>query len=145
MIGDLLPGVNRRIIPLLLALGCVAGLSACTSNEDKFVSELKAAGFTGIGVPSTEKEKKSKKVGKRTVKSSDRTIEVMVRVKGCDLEFAKTSGQSGYWLDELHVNGQEPDWPGYPENQTRDQVVTLLAGNSTKPEGFSGCYKPNDP
>ena len=125
-------------------LGCAAALSACTSNEDKFVTELKAAGFTTIGVPSTEKSKKSKKVGKRTIKTSDKTIEVIVRVKGCDLEFAKTSGQSGYWLDELHVNGQEPDWPGYPENLKRDQVVALLADNSAKPEGFKSCYKPNE-
>lgn len=137
--------MNRRILPLLLALGCVATLSACASSEDKFVSELKAAGFTNPGRPSTETAKKSKKVGKRTVKSSERTIEVVVRVKGCDLEFAKTSGQSGYWLDELHVNGQEPDWPGYPENLNRDQVVKLLADKSTKPDGFTGCYKPNDP
>jgi hypothetical protein len=137
--------VHRRIVSALLVLGCAAALSACTSNEDKFVSELKAAGFSNPGEPHTEKEKKSKKVGKRTVKSSESTIEVMVRVKGCDLEFAKTSGQSGYWLDELHVGGQEPDWPGYPENLKRDQVVKLLADNSAKPEGFKGCYKPNEP
>ncbi|WP_143466922.1 hypothetical protein [Lentzea kentuckyensis] len=137
--------MKRRILSVLLVLGCVAALSACASNEDKFVSELKAAGFSNPGVPSTEKEKKSKKVGKRTIKSSSSTIEVIVRVKGCDLEFAKTSGQSGYWLDELHVNGQEPDWPGYPENLNRDQVVKLLADNSAKPDGFKGCYKPNEP
>jgi hypothetical protein len=137
--------VHRRIVSALLVLGCAAALSACTSNEDKFVSELKAAGFSNPGEPHTEKEKKSKKVGKRTVKSSESIIEVMVRVKGCDLEFAKTSGQSGYWLDELHVGGQEPDWPGYPENLKRDQVVKLLADNSAKPEGFKGCYKPNEP
>jgi hypothetical protein len=136
--------VKRKIIPVLLALGCAATLPACSSNEDKFVTELKAAGFTNIGVPSTEKSKKSKKVGKRTIKTSDKTIEVIVRVKGCDLEFAKSSGQSGYWLDELHVNGQEPDWPGYPENLKRDQVVTLLGDSSAKPEGFTSCYKPNE-
>ncbi|PWK88984.1 hypothetical protein C8D88_102252 [Lentzea atacamensis] len=136
--------MKRRIISVLLALGCAATLSACSGNEDKFVAELKAAGFTGIGEPSTEKSKKSKKIGKRTVKSSEKTIEVTVRVKGCDLEFAKTSGQSGYWLDELHVNGQEPDWPGYPENLNREQVVALMAGNSAKPDGFTSCYKPNE-
>ncbi|WP_112273316.1 hypothetical protein [Lentzea terrae] len=134
----------KRLVPVLLALGCTAALTACTSNEDKFVTELKAAGHTNIGVPSTEKSKKSKKVGKRTIKTSDKTIEVIVRVKGCDLEFAKTSGQSGYWLDELHVNGQEPDWPGYPENLNRDQTVKLLADSSAKPEGFKSCYKPNE-
>jgi hypothetical protein len=137
--------VKRKILSGLVVLGCAAALSACASNEDKFVSELKAAGFTNPGEPSTEKSKKSKKVGKRTIKSSSSTIEVVVRVKGCDLEFAKSSGQSGYWLDELHVNGQEPDWPGYPENLNRDQVVKLLADNSAKPDGFKGCYKPNDP
>lgn len=136
--------MKRRIVPVLLALGCAAALSACASNEDKFVSELKAAGFSNPGPPSTEKSKKSKKVGKRTIKSSSSTIEVVVRVKGCDLEFAKSSGQSGYWLDELHVKGQEPDWPGYPENLNRDQVVKLLADNSAKPDGFKDCYKPNE-
>ncbi|MDX8033719.1 hypothetical protein SK803_26150 [Lentzea sp. BCCO 10_0856] len=136
--------MKRRIISALLVLGCTAGLSACASNEDKFVSELKAAGFTNVGEPSTETAKKAKKVGKRTIKSSEKTIEVMVRVKGCDLEFAKTSGQSGYWLDELHVKGQEPDWPNYPENLTRDQVVKLLADNSAKPDGFKDCYQPNE-
>jgi hypothetical protein len=136
--------VKRRIISVLLVLGSAAVLSACSSNEDKFVTELKAAGFTNVGVPSTEKSKKSKKVGKRTIKSSEKTIEAVVRVKGCDLEFAKTSGQSGYWLDELHVNGQEPDWPGYPENLKRDQVVALLADKSAKPDGFTSCYKPNE-
>lgn len=135
----------QRVVPLLLALACAATVSACTSNEDKFVAELKAAGFTNIGVPSTEKAKKPKKIGKRTVKSSEKTIEVIVKVKGCDLEFAKTSGQSGYWLDELHVGGQEPDWPNYPENLNKEQTVALLAGDSAKPEGFSGCYKPNEP
>ena len=134
----------KRLVPVLLALGCAAALTACTSNEDKFVTELKAAGHTNIGVPSTEKSKKSKKVGKRTIKTSDKTIEVIVRVKGCDLEFAKASGQSGYWLDELHVNGQEPDWPGYPENLNRDQTVKLLADNSAKPEGFKTGYQPNE-
>ncbi|GAB2820545.1 hypothetical protein [Lentzea nigeriaca] len=136
--------MKRRIISALLILGCAATMAACTSSEDKFVSELKAAGFTNIGDPSTEKSKKSKKIGKRTVKTSERIIEVIVRMKGCDLEFAKTSGQSGYWLDELHVNGQEPDWPGYPENLNRDQVVKLLADSSAKPNGFSSCYKPNE-
>ncbi|GLY49334.1 hypothetical protein [Lentzea sp. NBRC 102530] len=134
--------MKRRIISALLVLGTAAALTACTSNEDKFVSELKAAGFSNPGEPSTETEKKTKKVGKRTIKSKDKTIEVMVNVKGCELEFAKTSGQSGYWLDELHVNGQEPDWPGYPENLKRDQVEKLLADNSSKPAGFKDCYKP---
>jgi hypothetical protein len=138
------PRVKRRIVSVVLAIGCVATLPACASNEDKFVAELKAAGFSNPGEPSTETAKKAKKVGKRTIKSSEKTIEVMVRVKGCDLEFAKTSGQSGYWLDELHVDGQEPDWPGYPENLKRDQVVSLLAGNSAKPDGFTKCYKPNE-
>jgi hypothetical protein len=136
--------VKRKIAPALLALCCAAALTACSGNEDKFVAELKAAGFSNPGEPSTEKEKKSKKIGKRTVKSSEKIIEVVVRVKGCDLEMAKVSGQSGYWLDELHVNGQEPDWPGYPENLKRDQVVKLLADNSSKPAGFQGCYKPNE-
>lgn len=136
--------MKRRILPVLLALGCATALTACAGNEDKFVSELKAAGFSNPGEPSTEKSKKAKKVGKRTVKSSESTIEVVVRVKGCDLEFAKISGQSGYWLDELHVNGQEPDWPGYPENLNREQVVKLLADKSSKPDGFTSCYKPND-
>ncbi|MFS8102953.1 hypothetical protein LFM09_38080 [Lentzea alba] len=136
--------MKKRIVSVLLALGCVAALPACSSNEDKFVSELKAAGFSNPGEPSTEKEKKSKKVGKRTIKSSSSTIEVVVRVKGCDLEMAKISGQSGYWLDELHVNGQEPDWPNYPENLNREQVVKLLADSSTKPAGFKECYKPNE-
>ena len=144
MPGDFLPRVKRRIVSALLVLGCVATLSACSGNEDKFVAELKAAGFTTVGEPSTETAKKAKKVGKRTIKSSEKTIEVMVRVKGCDLEFAKTSGQSGYWLDELHVDGQEPDWPGYPENLKRDQVVSLLADKSAKPDGFTKCYKPNE-
>lgn len=136
--------MKRKIVSVLLALGCAATLPACASSEDKFATELKAAGFTNVGEPSTEKSKKSKKIGKRTVKTSEKTIEAVVRVKGCDLEFAKTSGQSGYWLDELHVNGQEPDWPGYPENLNRDQVVKLLADSSAKPEGFKGCYKPNE-
>ena len=61
--------MKRRIISVLLALGCAAALSACASNEDKFVTELKAAGFTNPGEPSTEKSKKSKKVGKRTIKT----------------------------------------------------------------------------
>ena len=136
--------MKRRIISALLVLGSAAALTACANNEDKFVTELKAAGFSNPGEPSTEKEKKSKKIGKRTVKSAEKIIEVVVRVKGCDLEMAKVSGQSGYWLDELHVNGQEPDWPGYPENLKRDQVVELLAGTSAKPAGFQGCYKPNE-
>lgn len=128
----------------MLVLGSVAALSACTSNESKFVAELKAAGFSNPGAPRTETETKSKKVGKKTVKSSQSTIEVMVRVKGCDLEMAKISGQSGYWLDELHVKGQEPDWPNYPENLSRDQVVKLLADKSAKPDGFKDCYQPNE-
>jgi len=136
--------VRRRVVSVLLVLGCAVALTACASNEDKFVSELKAAGFGNPGAPSTETETKSKKVGKRTIKSKERTIEVMVRVKGCDLEFAKISGQSGYWLDELHVGGREPDWPGYPENLNRDQVVKLLADKSAKPDGFTSCYKPNE-
>ncbi|HEX7305092.1 hypothetical protein [Lentzea sp.] len=136
--------MKRRIISALLVLGSMAALTACASNEDKFVTELKAAGFSNPGDPSTETEKKSKKIGKRTVKSSEKIIEVVVRVKGCDLEMAKVSGQSGYWLDELHVNGQEPDWPGYPENLKRDQVVKLLADSSSKPNGFTSCYKPNE-
>ena len=136
--------MKRKIAPALLALSCAAALTACSGNEDKFVAELKAAGFSNPGAPSTEKEKKSKKIGKRTVKSSEKIIEVVVRVKGCDLEMAKVSGQSGYWLDELHVNGQEPEWPGYPENLKRDQVVQLLADNSSKPTGFTACYKPNE-
>ncbi|HEX8868325.1 MAG TPA: hypothetical protein VF821_21885 [Lentzea sp.] len=136
--------MKRRILSALLVVGCAVSVSACTSNEDKFVAELKAAGFTNPGAPSSERETKSKKIGKRTIKSSETTIEVMVRVKGCDLEMAKTSGQSGYWLDELHVKGQEPDWPGYPENLSRDQVVKLLASNSAKPDGFKDCYKPNE-
>ncbi|MDX3656092.1 hypothetical protein PV646_02125 [Streptomyces sp. ID05-26A] len=136
--------MKRRIISALLVLGSTAALSACTSNEDKFVTELKAAGFSNPGEPSTEKEKKSRKIGKRTVKSSEKIIEVVVRVKGCDLEMSKVSGQSGYWLDELHVNGQEPEWPGYPENLKRDQVVKLLSDNSSKPTGFTACYKPNE-
>ncbi|MFD5824676.1 hypothetical protein [Lentzea sp. NPDC060358] len=136
--------MKRRIISALVVLGSMAALTACASNEDKFVTELKAAGFSSPGEPSTEKEKKSKKVGKRTVKSSEKIIEVVVRVKGCDLEMAKVSGQSGYWLDELHVNGQEPDWPGYPENLKRDQVVKLLADSSSKPTGFTACYRPNE-
>ncbi|SDG32538.1 hypothetical protein SAMN05216553_107138 [Lentzea fradiae] len=136
--------MGRRTGSVLLVLGCVAALTACSGNEDKFVAELKAAGFANPGEPSTEKEKKSKKVGKRTVKSSEKVIEVVVRVKGCDLEFEKVSGQSGYWLDELHVGGREPDWPGYPENLNRDQVVKLFADRSAKPEGFQGCYKPDE-
>ncbi|WP_033439554.1 hypothetical protein [Saccharothrix sp. NRRL B-16314] len=135
--------MNTKVTSVLLALGCAASLVACSSNDDKFVEELKAAGFGTIGEPRSESEKKSKKIGKRTVKSSQKVLEVTVRVKGCDLEFEKVSGQSGYWLDELHVNGQEPDWPGYPENLKQQDVVALLAGNQPKPAGFDTCYKPD--
>ncbi|WP_447007157.1 hypothetical protein ACRAKI_12090 [Saccharothrix isguenensis] len=134
--------MNTKVTSVLLALGCAASLVACSSNDDKFVQELKAAGFDGIGEPRSESEKKSKKVGKRTIKSSQKVLEVTVRVKGCDLEFEKVSGQSGYWLDELHVNGEEPDWPGYPENLKEPDVVTLLAGNQPKPDGVEDCYRP---
>jgi hypothetical protein len=134
--------MNTKVTSVLLALGCAASLVACSSNDDKFVVELHEAGFIGIGEPRNESEKKSKKVGKRTVKSSQKVIEVTVHVKGCDLEFEKVSGQSGYWLDELHVNGQEPDWPGYPENLKQQDVVALFAGSQPKPEGFEDCYKP---
>ncbi|MFI9815179.1 hypothetical protein [Saccharothrix variisporea] len=140
--------MNKKVVSVLLALGCTASLVACSSNTDKFVQELKAAGFTNVGQPSTEtdsKKKKSKKVGKRTVKTSDTILEAIVRVKGCDLEMEKVAGQSGYWLDELHVNGQEPDWPGYPENPKQSDVVALFAGNQPKPDGFKDCYKPNEP
>ncbi|ONI89700.1 hypothetical protein ALI22I_14460 [Saccharothrix sp. ALI-22-I] len=137
--------MNTKVMSVLLALGCTASLVGCSSSDDKFVEELKAAGFSTIGEPRSESEKKSKKVGKRTVKSSQKVLEVTVRVKGCDLEFAKVSGQSGYWLDELHVNGQEPDWPGYPENLKQQDVVTAFAGNQPKPDGFKDCYKPNEP
>ncbi|KOX28199.1 hypothetical protein ADK67_12295 [Saccharothrix sp. NRRL B-16348] len=137
--------MNTKVASVLLALGLSASLVGCSSNEDKFVEELKAAGFTAVGEPRSESEKKTKKVGKRTVKSSQKTLEVTVRVKGCDLEFAKVSGQSGYWLDELHVNGQEPDWPGYPENLKQQDVVAAFAGNQPKPDGFKDCYQPNQP
>lgn len=127
---------------VMAALGCAGLLAGCSSNEDKFAKELRSAGYTAVGEAHTETEKKTKKVGKRTVKSSEKIMEVMVNVKGCDLEFAKSVGQSGYWLDELHVNGQEPDWPGYPENLNSQQAEQLLAGGGAKPAGFETCYKP---
>ncbi|TQM84416.1 hypothetical protein FHX81_6860 [Saccharothrix saharensis] len=136
--------MNTKVASVLLVLGLGASLVACSSKGDEFVAELKAAGFTSVGEPRDETEKKSKKIGKRTVKSSQKVFEVTVRVKGCDLEFAKVSGQSGYWLDELHVNGQEPDWPGYPENLKQSDVVAAFAGNQPKPEGFQDCYKPGE-
>lgn len=139
--------MNKKVTSVLLALGCAAALAACSSSDDKFAEELTAAGFSNVGEVRSEsdsKKKKSKKVGKRTVKTSDKILEATVRVKGCDLEFEKVAGQSGYWLDELHVNGQEPDWPGYPENLKQSDVVTLLAGNQPKPDGFKDCYKPNE-
>ncbi|NUT47767.1 MAG: hypothetical protein HOV94_10735 [Saccharothrix sp.] len=136
--------MNTKIASVLLAVGCVASLVACSSKEDEFVAELKAAGFTNVGAARSESEKSSKRIGKRTIKSSQKVIEVTVRVKGCDLEFAKVSGQSGYWLDELHVNGQEPDWPGYPENLKQADVVSLFAGNQPKPTGFTDCYRPGE-
>ncbi|PSL52741.1 hypothetical protein B0I31_11128 [Saccharothrix carnea] len=136
--------MNTKVASMLLAVGLCASLVGCSSKEDEFVAELKAAGFTAIGEPRSESEKKSKKVGKRTIKSSQKVIEVTVRVKGCDLEFEKVSGQAGYWLDELHVNGQEPDWPGYPENLKQQDVVTVFAGGQPKPDGFKDCYKPNE-
>ncbi|MBP2320314.1 hypothetical protein JOF56_000699 [Kibdelosporangium banguiense] len=135
----------KKKVALAVALACTAAaLTACTSNETKFADELKAAGFGNVAKPTSETEKKSKKIGGRTIKSSQKVLEAMVRVKGCDLEFEKVSGQSGYWLDELHVNGTEPDWPGYPENLRKQQVESLLAGNGPKPEGFVACYKPNE-
>ncbi|MBB4965305.1 hypothetical protein [Saccharothrix violaceirubra] len=136
--------MNTKVMSALLAVACAVSLTACASNESKFVDELKAAGFTNVGPARSESEKTSKKVGKRTVKSSQKVLEVTVRVKGCDLEFEKISGQSGYWLDELHVNGQEPDWPGYPENLKQPDVVKAFAGNDPKPAGFKDCYKPNE-
>ncbi|MCE6996103.1 hypothetical protein LZG04_15015 [Saccharothrix sp. S26] len=137
--------MNTKVASVLVAVGLGASLVACSSKGDEFVAELKAAGFTAVGEPRSESEKKTKKIGKRTIKSSQKVIEVTVRVKGCDLEFEKVSGQSGYWLDELHVNGQEPDWPGYPENLRQSDVVTAFAGNQPKPDGFTDCYKPNEP
>ncbi|MEV8443729.1 hypothetical protein AB0425_40695 [Actinosynnema sp. NPDC051121] len=134
--------MNTKVASVLVVLGLGASLVGCSSNEDKFVEELKAAGFSAVGRPRSESEKKTKKIGKRTVKSSQKVFEVTVRVKGCDLEFEKVSGQSGYWLDELHVNGQEPDWPGYPENLKQPDVVALFAGNQPKPDGFKDCYQP---
>jgi hypothetical protein len=134
--------MNTKVASVLVVLGLGASLVGCSSNQDKFVEELKAAGFSAVGAPRSESEKKTKKVGKRTVKSSQQVFEVTVRVKGCDLEFEKVSGQSGYWLDELHVNGQEPDWPGYPENLKQQDVVALFAGNQPKPDGFKDCYQP---
>ncbi|MFD8499948.1 hypothetical protein [Amycolatopsis sp. NPDC059657] len=137
--------MQRTVAIILVLLGSAAALAGCSSNESKFVSELKAAGFANPTGAHTEAEKKTKKVGGRTIKSSEKTLEAMVRVNGCDLEFAKSVGKSGYWLDELHVNGQEPDWPGYPENLRRDQVVALLASSSAKPTGFADCYRPGQP
>ncbi|WP_156051818.1 hypothetical protein [Allokutzneria albata] len=130
---------------LLFVLPLALVVTACSSGQDQFVKELRSAGFTTVGEPRTDTEKKSKKVGKRTVKSSQRIFEVTVRVKGCDLEFAKTADSSGYWLDELHVNGQEPDWPEYPENLRHADAVALLAGNRPKPPGFASCYRPDLP
>jgi hypothetical protein len=136
--------VKKKVALALVIAGSAAALTACTSSETKFADELKAAGFSNVAKPTSEKEKKTKKIGGRTVKSSEKVIEAIVRVKGCDLEFEKVSGQSGYWLDELHVNGTEPDWPGYPENLRKQQAEALLAGNGPKPEGFAACYKPNE-
>ncbi|MEU4448043.1 hypothetical protein AB0K14_21425 [Actinosynnema sp. NPDC050801] len=136
--------MNTKVASVLLALGLTASLVACADNEDKFVEELRAAGFGNVGEPRSESEKKSKKVGKRTVKSSQKVIEVTVRVKGCDLEFEKVSGQSGYWLDELHVGGREVDWPGYPENLKQQDVVSAFAGGQPKPDGFKDCYRPDE-
>ena len=137
--------MNTKVASVLVAVGLSASLVGCSSSGNDFVAELKAAGFTAVGEPRSESEKKSKKVGKRTVKSSQKVHEATVRVKGCDLEFEKVSGQAGYWLDELHVNGREADWPGYPENLRQQDVVTLFAGNQPKPDGFKDCYKPNEP
>ncbi|MET0233870.1 MAG: hypothetical protein ABW224_04450 [Kibdelosporangium sp.] len=135
----------KKKAALVLAIAATAAaLTACTSSETKFADELKAAGFTNVSAPTSEKEKKTKRIGGRTVKTSEKIIEAMVRVKGCDLEFEKVVGQSGYWLDELHVNGQEPDWPGYPENLRKQQTESLLAAGGPKPDGFTACYKPNE-
>ncbi|MET0133786.1 MAG: hypothetical protein ABW215_09355 [Kibdelosporangium sp.] len=134
--------MRKKIVTALLAAGCAATLGGCSSSERDFVKELQQAGYTNVGEARTETEKKTKKVGGRTVKSSDKTLEAMVRLKGCDLEFAKKPGQAGYWLDELHVDGQEPDWPGYPENLSREQAEKLLAGSGAKPDGFTACYQP---
>lgn len=136
--------MKKKLALALVIAGTTAALTACTSSETKFADELKAAGFSNVAKPTSEKEKKTKKIGGRTVKTSEKVLEAMVRLKGCDLEFAKVAGQSGYWLDELHVNGQEPDWPGYPENLRKQQAESLLAGNSLKPDGFNACYKPNE-
>ncbi|MCP3804731.1 hypothetical protein NLX83_36245 [Allokutzneria sp. A3M-2-11 16] len=127
---------------LLLILPLTLAFTACSSSQDQFAKELKAAGFTTVGEPRTDTEKKTKKVGKRTVKSSQKIIEITVRVKGCDLEFAKAADSSGYWLDELHVNGQEPDWPEYPENLRYADAVALLGSGKPKPPGFASCYRP---
>ncbi len=132
-----------RALVVLLPLTLAA--TGCSSGQSQFAKELKTAGFTAVGEPRTDVEKKTKKVGKRTVKSSQKTFEITVRVKGCDLEFAKTADSSGYWLDELHVNGQEPDWPEYPENLRYADAVALLASGRPKPAGFASCYNPNVP
>jgi hypothetical protein len=136
--------VKKKVALVLVAAGAAAALTACSSNETKFAQQLRSAGFAGVAEPTAEKEKKTKKIGGRTVKSSEKVIEAVVRVKGCDLEFEQVAGQSGYWLDELHVNGQEPDWPGYPENLGKQQTEALFAGNGPKPDGFTACYKPNE-
>jgi hypothetical protein len=136
--------VRNKIALVLAVAGTAGALSACSSSESKFAEELKAAGF-GTVQPTSETEKKTKKVGGKTVKSSTKVLEAVVRVKGCELEFEKVSGQSGYWLDELHVNGQEPDWPGFPENLRRAQVESMFADSSRKPDGFTSCYKPTEP
>nr|WP_042193935.1 hypothetical protein [Kibdelosporangium sp. MJ126-NF4]CEL20962.1 hypothetical protein [Kibdelosporangium sp. MJ126-NF4]CTQ95524.1 hypothetical protein [Kibdelosporangium sp. MJ126-NF4] len=129
-------------VALVAVVASTAGLlMACSSSESKFADELKKAGF-GTVKPTSETEKKTKKVGGKTVKTSTKVLEAVVTIKGCDLEFEKVSGQSGYWLDELHVNGQEPDWPGFPENQRKEQVEKMLADGSPKPTGFTNCYKP---
>ncbi|ALG07050.1 hypothetical protein [Kibdelosporangium phytohabitans] len=134
----------KNKVALVAVVASTAGvLMACSSSESKFADELKAAGF-GTVKPTSETEKKTKKVGGKTVKSSTKVLEAVVRVKGCDLEFEKVSGQSGYWLDELHVNGQEPDWPGYPENLRKQQVEKMFADGGSKPDGFATCYKPNE-
>ncbi|MCE7006688.1 hypothetical protein LWC34_28235 [Kibdelosporangium philippinense] len=133
--------MRNKIALALVGLTSASVLMACSSSESKFAAELKAAGF-GTVQPTSETERKTKKVGTKTVKSSTKVLEAVIQVKGCDLEFEKVSGQSGYWLDELHVNGQEPEWPGYPENLRKQQVEALLADKSQKPAGFSSCYKP---
>lgn len=136
--------MKKKVALAVVITGTAAVLTACSSNETKFAEELKAAGFSSVAQPTTEKESKTKRIGGRTVKTSEKVVEAIVRVKGCDLEFEKVSGQSGYWLDELHVDGAEPDWPGFPENLRKQQVESMFAGNSPKPDGFTRCYKPNE-